>query len=178
MFELTVKVLGESVAVKLNEVGDTCKVGLIPDCVTLTVRGVRSWVLTETMPERCSVLVWVAAVTEIVPLFFPDVGLTVSQSAFLLTVQFVFEVTVSCFGVSEAAKLTLGGVTVNKGAAPIDTGMVCGGRMPVPVMVIVAVRFSVASFAWARTVTVPFFAPDDGVIVIHEVSQSSFQHRV
>ena len=173
MFELTVNVLGESVAEKLNEVDDTCKVGFIPDCVTLTVRGVRSWVLTETVPERCSVLVWAAAVTEIVPLFVPDVGLTVSQSAFLLTVQVVLEATVNSFGVSVALKLSVGGVTVSKGAEPIDTGMVRGGRMPVPVMVSVAVRFSVASFAWARTVTVPFFAPDDGVIVTHEASLSS-----
>ena len=39
MLEVTVNAFGESVAAKLNEPGDTCKIGLTPDCVTLTVRG-------------------------------------------------------------------------------------------------------------------------------------------
>ena len=178
ILEVTVNVFGASVAVKLNAFGDTSRVGLTPDCATLTVRGCKPGLLTDTEAVRCSVPVLAVAVTESVPLLAPDDGEIASQSAFLLTVQLVLEATVSCFGVSEAAKLSDGGVTSSRGAALIDTGTVRGVRMPKPLTVIVAERSADSVFAAARIVTVAFLAPFDGVTVIHAASLDTSQSIV
>ena len=178
MLEATVNVFGESVAAKINAFVDTCNTGVIPACVMLTVRGVRPSLVMERELVRCSTLVLAAAVTMRTPLLAPDIGFVDSQDELLPTVQLVLAVMFSCFGESEAVKLKEGGVTISKGAASMDTGMIFGVKIPVPVIVIVAERVSVSLFDVAFTLTVALLAPVVGVIVTHEASQLIFHELV
>ena len=73
MLELTVKVLGESVAAKLNVFGNTLKEGgAIPDCDTLMFCVGTPAPLTDRVAVRCDEPVFSAAVTVTVPSFEPD----------------------------------------------------------------------------------------------------------
>lgn len=95
--------------VKLNEVGDTVKLGVTyPACVTLIILSVTSVALNVIVPLLAAELVLAEALIVDEPLFVPELDETVSHDvALLLTVQLVFEVTEILCEFSEAVQLML-----------------------------------------------------------------------
>ena len=130
-------------AAKLIALVETVKVAVAACCITFMVRAVTPVPLTVMIATRAVVLVLAATVTDIVPLFEPEVGEMVSHSgALLLTVQFVLEVIVNVCCCPVAAKTIPLVDKVRFGAddAPDCVTVMVLAVTSVPVTVMVAVR--------------------------------------
>ena len=108
-------------------------------------------------------------VTVTVPSFDPEEGVTVSQEVALLlplVVQSMLEATVNVSLPAAGEKFKEAVDAVKKGAAPACVTLMVR-VMPLPLMVIVAVRPEVDVWPAAVTLTVPSFVPDDRETVSH-----------
>ena len=145
-------------------------------CVTLIVCVVTPVPLTVIDAVSGLVVVLAAAVTVIVPLLLPDAGDTVSQDALpLSTVQFVLEVILNVFCSPSKTKLSEDSETVKVG---VEVPAICMtlsvfAVTPVPLTVIVAVRWLVVVLAAAVTAIVALLLPDAGDTVSQAASPLS-----
>ena len=115
VLDVTVHVFCSPPAIKLNDDGETIRVGAA--CVTLMVCEVTPVPLTVTVAVRWLAVVLAAAVKVTVPSPLPEAGAIVSHAALLLTVQLVLDVTVHVFCSLLAIKLNDDGETVMVGGA-------------------------------------------------------------
>lgn len=157
-------VFSPAAAEKLNDSVSTVIDAAAAACVTLIVFD-RSVPLTVMVADRPDATGLAAALTVTVPSLEPEAGETVSQAvALLLTVQFVFAVTVSVCSPASASKFNELCDTFRDSTKASCSMLTVLIRSP-QLTVIVATCFDLMVFAVAVTVTAPFFEPEVGVTV-------------
>jgi hypothetical protein len=136
--------------------GLTERVGVAAACVTVTSRVIDA-PLTTTLTVRVSNVVFSATFTVIVPLLFPDVGVTVHHAAdagFTATVHSILLVTAMLYEPEAAVASMLVLSITSEGATPTCTTVTVLVSEPA-VTVIVAERRSSNVFSATLTVNVP-----------------------